>query len=74
MLKEICIFVFYSVPNLYKTQEMCDKAVSNNTFMIKYCLGRYTTQEMCDKAVDDFLSALKFVPDWCVRRKIIKKT
>ena len=28
---------------------------------------------MCDKAVDDFLSALKFVPDWFVTSKIIKK-
>ena len=28
---------------------------------------------MCDKAVDDFPSALKFVPDWFVTSKIIKK-
>ena len=31
------------------------------------------TQRMCDKAVDDFLAALKFVPDWFVTSKIIKK-
>ena len=28
---------------------------------------------MCDKAVDDFLPNLKFVPDWFVTSKIIKK-
>ena len=28
---------------------------------------------MCDKAVDDFLPALKFVPDWFVSSKMIKK-
>ena len=31
------------------------------------------TQEICVKAVDDFLPALKFVPDWCVTSKTIKK-
>ena len=28
---------------------------------------------MCDKAADDFLPALKFVPDWFVSSKMIKK-
>ena len=28
---------------------------------------------MCDKAVDDSLLALKFVPDWFVTSKMIKK-
>ena len=29
-------FVFDSVPVPYKTQYMCDKAVSNDPFMLKY--------------------------------------
>ena len=66
-------FVFDSVPVPYKTQYMCDKAVSNDPFMLKYCPDRYKIQEMCDKAVEDLLSALKFVPDWFVTSKIIKK-
>ena len=41
--------------------------------MIKYCLDRYKAQEMCDKAVDDFLPALKFVPNWFVISKMVKK-
>ena len=28
---------------------------------------------MCDKAVDIFLPTLKFVPDWFVSSKMIKK-
>ena len=28
---------------------------------------------MCNKAVVDFLGALKFVPDWFVTSKMIKK-
>ena len=31
------------------------------------------TQRMCDEAVDDFLAALKLVPDWFVTIKMIKK-
>ena len=52
---------------------MCDKAVSNYPFMLKSSLDRYKNQEMCDQAVVDFLSALKFVPDWFVAGKMIKK-
>ena len=69
---DTCPFVFDSVPDQYKTQEMCDKAFTNDPFMI-YCLYRYKTQEMCDEAVDDFLSALKSFPDWFVQSKMIKK-
>ena len=44
---------------------MCDKVVSSDS--------SDNTQEMCDKAVDDFLPALKFVPDQVVTRKLNKK-
>ena len=37
------------VSECYKTQDMTEetyyKAVSNDSFMLKYCLGRYKTQE-----------------------------
>ena len=65
---KICVIkslinVLDSVPDQYKTQEMCDKIVSEDPFKLKYCHNRYKTQEMCNKAVDDFLPALKFVSD-----------
>ena len=41
--------------------------------MITYYLDRYKTQVMRDKAFDDFLPALKFVPDWFATSKMIKK-
>ena len=69
-----CVYslgVAYKIcPDCYK---ICNKAVSNDPFMIKYCLDRYKAQEMCDKAVDDFLPALKFVPNWFVISKMVKK-
>ena len=51
---------------------MHDKIVSDDPFKLKYCHDRYKTQEMCNKAVQDFLPALKFVPDWFVTSKMIK--
>ena len=55
---------------------MCDKIVSDDPFQLKYCHETYKTQKMCNKAVYDFLpalKALKFVPDWFVTSKMIKK-
>ena len=66
-------FVFDSVLDQYKTQEMSDRVFSENTFLILYCCDRYKTQRMCDEAADDFLLALKFIPDWFFTSKVIKK-
>ena len=49
------------------------KAVSENPFLLKHCHNRYTTQEICDTVVDDFILALKFVPDRFVTSNITKK-
>ena len=34
---------------------------------------KYKTQRICDEAVDDYLAALKIIPDWLVTSKMIKK-
>ena len=52
---------------------MCDKAVSNELFLLKYYLDRYKIQGVCDEVVHGCLLALKFVTDWLVTSKIIKK-
>ena len=33
-----CFFEFDSIPDWYKTQEMCDRLVSEDSFLIVYCL------------------------------------
>ena len=66
-------FMINSILDQYKTQEMCDKIISEDPFNLIYFYYRYKTQGMCNKAVDDFLPALKFVPDWFVTSKFIKK-
>ena len=52
---------------------MCDKVVSEDRFIPNYCHDKHKTQEKCDTAVDFYLLALKFVPDWFFRSKIIEK-
>ena len=52
---------------------MCDKVVSEEPFMLRYCLNSYKTQEMCTKAVNACLLALKFFPDWFVTNKMLEK-
>ena len=51
---------------------MCDRTISEDSFMLVYFLDKYKTQIMCVKAVDDCLSALKFIPDWLLTSKMIK--
>ena len=65
-------FVFHSIPNQCKTQEMCDRVVFESPFLMVYCPDKHITQRMCDEAVDDSYAALKLIPDWFVTGKMIK--
>ena len=62
-------FEFVSIPNCYKTQEMCDRIVSENPFMIVYCPDRYQTQRVCDEAVHGCQAVLKLV---CYKSNALK--
>ena len=68
-----CFLAFAYIPDQYKNQEMCDRAISEDAFMLVYCPGKYKTQRMCDEAVYDCLAALKFILDWFVTSKMVKK-
>ena len=65
--------LLYLILFLINTQEICDKVVSEDCFMLKYCLDRYKTQETCDKTVDAFLPTLTFFLDWIVTKIMIQK-
>ena len=56
-------FVFDSIPDQYKTQEICDIVDSLYRFLIAYRPGKYITQRMCEEAVDDSLAGFKLIPD-----------
>ena len=61
-----CFIVFDFIPNRYKTNEMCDRVVSKNSFKLMYCVNRF-----CNEAVS--LPALNFILDWVFTSKYIKK-
>ena len=52
---------------------MCDKAVSDYPFMLKYCRDRYKTQEMCDKSVSYYPFMLKYCRDRCKTQEMCDK-
>ena len=66
-------FVFDSIPDQYKIQEMCDRVVSEDPFLTVYCPDKYKTQRMFDEAADNSLAELKLDHDWFVKSKVIKK-
>ena len=68
-----CFFVFDYIPDQYKTQEICNLAVSLYPSFILYCPYKYTTQEMYDEAVDNSLAALKLILNWFVTSKMIRE-
>ena len=39
------------VPNCFKIQEMCDKAVERRSYVFQFTTDRHKTKEMCKKAV-----------------------
>ena len=70
----ILLLLQYNSFECYKTKEIRVKAADTCPLVFHYFVpDRYKTQEMCHKAVDDFLPALKFVPDWFFTSKMIKK-
>ena len=69
----ICFFVFDSILDQCKTQEMYGRVVSEDPFLVVHCLDKYKAQRMRDEAVDNSLAALKLIPDLFVTSKMIKK-
>ena len=62
---------FFLVPDSFKTQEVCDKALDVDPWSLYNVPDQFKTQEMYDKAVKDDPSSLQFVPDWFVTQQKI---
>ena len=50
-----------SVPDCYKNQEMCNKAVDNYPHALQCVPACYMTHKMCDKAVTTYPPTVKYV-------------
>ena len=61
--------VFHRIPDRFKTQKMCIKAVEVDPSFLELFPNHFKTQEACDKAVQEDSLSLQFVPDWFVTRK-----
>ena len=51
------------VPDYFRTQEMCIKAVDEKPCALECVPDQYITQEMCNKSVRRELYVLDYVPD-----------
>ena len=40
-----CFFVFHSIPDQFKTQEMCDTVAPEDPSLILYCSDKYKLKE-----------------------------
>ena len=67
----VIFFLFNSILDRYKSQKMCDRAVSDYPFLIVYCPNGYMTKTLYNDTVDDSLSALKLIPNCCVTSNMI---
>ena len=57
----------------YKTQQMCDIAISENGRTLNSLPGCYKNKQLSDKAVGNYLHALEFVPDCYMTQKCVIK-
>ena len=62
------------VPECYKTQGKCNKAVNTCFFLFDFVPNQHKTQTMCEETVDDCLAALKFIDQWFfITNKMLEK-
>ena len=66
-----CIALISIISEKYN-QEISEKAVSKEPFVLKYCLDKYKSHEMGTDAVDACLPLLKLVTDWFITNKMLK--
>ena len=52
-----------SVPDCYKNQEMCNKAVDHYPHALEFVLNYYMTQKMSGKVVNTHSSTIQFVSE-----------
>ena len=60
---------FFLIPDRFKTQEMCNKAVEEGPWWLEHLPHHLKTEEICNKAVRDHLFSLHFAPDWFVTQQ-----
>ena len=62
----------FFIPDRFKTQEMCIKALEVYLWSLEYVLDKLKVQKMCDDAVWDDAFSLVCVPNWFVTQQQLK--
>ena len=65
----VYFLVFDSIPDRYKTQQMRDRVVCEDSFLTLYYPDKYITQ----KCVMKLFIIFKLISDWFITSKMIKK-
>ena len=66
-------YILQHVPNHFKTQSICERAVENVSCMLSHALDYFKTPEMCNKAVEADPCAFQYVPEDLITRKMCNK-
>ena len=61
-----------SVSDCYKNQQMCDEAIDNYPYVLKFVPDCYMMQKMCDKAVNTYHSTKQFLDAIRLTKCVIK--
>ena len=75
MFLKLCQYVKDQLDNWYqfKTQEMWNKKVQSDPWVLERVPDQYKTQEMCNEAVQSFPWVLEDVPDQFVTQEMFNK-
>ena len=57
------LLIYRSVPDYYKNQEMCTKAVHNYSYALGFVSECCEIYKMCDKSVSTHPPIIKYVPE-----------
>ena len=60
------------VPDHFKTEEMCNRAVYDCPWMLGEVSDHLKTREICNEAVGRHLCLLEHISDWFITRQEIK--
>ena len=64
--------IFFLIPDRFKIQEMCIKAVEVDPWKLYYVPDHFKSQKMCDGLVSEDPFSLQYVPDWFVMQEQVK--
>ena len=63
---------FFLIPDCFRTQGMCIKAVEKDPWQLYYVPDHFKAKEMYDKSVKDYFFSLQYIPDWFVTQQQIR--